>query len=80
MANYAFGLTRIRFVTYAFWSWLCMLPAAVFVVMSAGVVTTVLQSHKVPWLQLGIVFGMPALMLGLAGWVFVKLLRLVRKR
>ena len=78
--NYAFGLTRVRFVTYAFWSWLCMLPGAVIVVFGMGVLATVMETHEVPWLAVGIVFGTTALMLGLAAWVFVKLLRLARSR
>jgi uncharacterized membrane protein YdjX (TVP38/TMEM64 family) len=80
VANYAFGLTRIRFATYAFWSWLCMLPGAVLVVMGAVVLTTVLETRKVPWLAVGIVFASAGLMLGLAGCVFVRLLILIRRR
>jgi len=37
MQNYAFGLTRVRFGQYLFWSWLCMLPGAVFVVVGMNV-------------------------------------------
>ena len=29
LLNYGFGLTRVPFWTYVFWSWLCMLPATV---------------------------------------------------
>ena len=36
LQNYAYGLTRIRFFTYFFVSWLCMLPATVAYVQVGG--------------------------------------------
>lgn len=36
--NYGFGLTRVRFWTYVFWSWLCMLPGTVLYVAGADAV------------------------------------------
>jgi uncharacterized membrane protein YdjX (TVP38/TMEM64 family) len=35
MTNFAFGLTSVRFLTYVFWSWLCMLPAT-FIFVAGG--------------------------------------------
>jgi uncharacterized membrane protein YdjX (TVP38/TMEM64 family) len=78
--NYAFGLTRIGFAAYAFWSWLCMLPGAVIIVVAMNVLATVAETQEIPWLGVGVVFGTTALMLGLAGLVFLKLFRLVRRR
>lgn len=39
LLNYGFGLTRIRFGTYVFWSWLCMLPGIVLYVAGADLLT-----------------------------------------
>ena len=55
LVNYAFGLTRIRFRTYLFWSWLCMLPEMAFYVIAADVLVTALRSGTVPWALLGVV-------------------------
>ena len=38
LLNYGFGLTRVRFGTYVFWSWLCMLPGTILYVVGADVV------------------------------------------
>ncbi|MBI1824041.1 MAG: TVP38/TMEM64 family protein, partial [Nitrospirae bacterium] len=42
LLNYAFGLTRIRFLEYILTSWICMLPAtAAFVIFSSSLVEIV---------------------------------------
>ena len=38
LLNYGFGLTRVPFWTYVFWSWLCMLPGIVLFVVGADAV------------------------------------------
>ena len=39
LLNYAFGLTKIRFIEYLITSWICMLPAtAVYVIFSSSLV------------------------------------------
>lgn len=53
LLNYGFGLTRVRFWTYVFWSWLCMLPGTVLYVVGADAFTTGLQKGEVPWLLVG---------------------------
>ena len=47
--NYAFGLTRIDFWMYLFWSWLCMLPWSVFYVLGGDAIFRVLEGHRIPW-------------------------------
>ena len=47
--NYAFGLTKVRFWEYLFWSSLCTLPSTVFFVVSAHALTRGIQEHQVPW-------------------------------
>jgi uncharacterized membrane protein YdjX (TVP38/TMEM64 family) len=39
LLNYGFGLTRVPFWTYLFWSWLCMLPGTVLFVVGADALT-----------------------------------------
>jgi len=48
--NYGFGLTRVPFRTYVFWSWLCMLPGTVLYVVGADAITKGLAQGRVPWL------------------------------
>ncbi|MHC4713235.1 MAG: TVP38/TMEM64 family protein [Planctomycetota bacterium] len=47
--NYAFGLTRVKFTTYVFWSWLCMLPGTIVYVAGTDAVTTAIAERRVPW-------------------------------
>lgn len=49
LLNYAFGLTRVRFWTYVFWSWLCMLPATVLYVAGADAITRGISEGRAPW-------------------------------
>lgn len=54
LLNYGFGLTRVRFATYAFWSWLGMLPGTVIYVVGADAIFQGIRNGEVPWLLLGI--------------------------
>lgn len=60
--NYAFGLTRVRLTTYTFWSWLCMLPMTVIMVVSGDAVATTVGEGGVPWPRIITVVGMAAVM------------------
>ena len=53
LLNYGFGLTRVRFWTYVFWSWLCMLPATVLFVVGADAVTKAISQGEIPWPLVG---------------------------
>ena len=53
--NYAFGLTRVKFWTYVFWSWLCMLPATIVYVVGTDAVTRAITERRVPWALLAAV-------------------------
>lgn len=53
LLNYGFGLTRVRFWTYLFWSWLCMLPGTVLYVVGADAFTRGLSEGRVPWALVG---------------------------
>jgi uncharacterized membrane protein YdjX (TVP38/TMEM64 family) len=56
--NYAFGLTNVRLSTYTFWSWLCMLPMTVIIVVGADAVVTSMRAGGVPWALVGVVVVM----------------------
>ncbi len=49
LLNYGFGLTKVRFWTYVFWSWLCMLPGTVLYVVGADAVSKALSRGEIPW-------------------------------
>jgi uncharacterized membrane protein YdjX (TVP38/TMEM64 family) len=49
LLNYGFGLTRVPFWTYVFWSWLCMLPGTFVYVLGADAVTRAVTGGAVPW-------------------------------
>ena len=49
LLNYSFGLTKVRFWTYVFWSWLCMIPGTVLYVVGADAVTKAVSEGRIPW-------------------------------
>lgn len=49
VVNYGYGLTGIRFSTYAFWSWLCMLPGIILFVSGADIFTDMLIAREFRW-------------------------------
>ena len=57
LLNYGFGLTRVQFWTYVFWSWLCMLPGTVLYVVGADAVTKGLTRGEVPWVLVSALVG-----------------------
>jgi uncharacterized membrane protein YdjX (TVP38/TMEM64 family) len=56
LLNYAFGLTRVPFWTYVFWTWLCIIPGTILYVVGADVVLQGVAQGKVPW-TLVLAFG-----------------------
>ncbi len=49
LLNYGFGLTRVDFTTYVFWSWLCMLPGTILYVSAADAISQLLTKGQVSW-------------------------------
>jgi uncharacterized membrane protein YdjX (TVP38/TMEM64 family) len=72
LLNYGFGLTKVPFWTYVFWSWLCMIPGTILYVVGADAVTKGIAEGRVPW---GLLGGLVA-----AGIVLTILIRYARKR
>jgi uncharacterized membrane protein YdjX (TVP38/TMEM64 family) len=54
LLNYGFGLTRVRFWTYLFWSWLCMLPGTILYVVVGDAATKGIAQGRVPWHLIGV--------------------------
>jgi len=65
LLNYAFGLTAINFTTYLFWSWLCMLPGTIMVVVGSDVIVTALYEGRIMWELVAVVLISTAILIGL---------------
>ena len=65
LLNYGFGLTRVRFGTYVFWSWLCMLPGIVVFVTGTDAVVQFLLLGRAPWMLLAVLLGGAIALIGL---------------
>jgi uncharacterized membrane protein YdjX (TVP38/TMEM64 family) len=48
LLNYGFGLTKVSFKTYLFWSWLCMLPGTVLYVAGGDAAAKTIIHGKLP--------------------------------
>lgn len=64
LLNYGFGLTRIPFRIYLFWSWLCMLPGTILYVVGADALTLGITRGQISWMLIGILVIM-GIILGL---------------
>ncbi len=67
LLNYGFGLTKVSFKTYVFWSWLCMLPGTIIVVIGTDLLTQEITQGRAP-LELVGIFVTTALILGSIIW------------
>ncbi|VVB60204.1 SNARE associated Golgi protein [uncultured archaeon] len=67
LLNYGFGLTKVSFKTYVFWSWLCMLPGTIIVVVGTDAMTQELTQGRFPLELLGVLF-VTCFALGLIVW------------
>jgi uncharacterized membrane protein YdjX (TVP38/TMEM64 family) len=78
LLNYGFGLTRVSFKTYVFWSWLCMIPGTILVVVGTDVLTQGITQGHIPWELVGVLV-ITALALGLIAWYARRQLQEKRK-
>ncbi len=67
LLNYGFGLTKVSFKTYVFWSWLCMLPGTIIVVVGTDALTQGLTQGRIPWELIGVLIS-TIIALGLIVW------------
>ena len=68
--NYGFGLTKVHFWTYVFWSWVCMLPGTVLYVVGTDAISQAIIQKRVPWPLIGVLVGVGILLV-----VLVKIAR-----
>ena len=73
LTNYGFGLTKIKFVPYIFWSWLCMLPWLFIYIAGTDAYLDFKADQTIPWSLLAPTIIMLALLL-FAGYRFMKLI------
>lgn len=78
LLNYGFGLTKVTFKTYVFWSWLCMIPGTIIVVVGADALTQGITEGTIPWVLVGVVLC-AAFILGFIGWYAQRQLHKKRK-
>jgi len=67
LLNYGFGLTKVSFKTYVFWSWLCMLPGTIIVVVGTDLLIQEITQGRAPLELVGILV-ITALILGSIIW------------
>jgi uncharacterized membrane protein YdjX (TVP38/TMEM64 family) len=79
LLNYGFGLTKVSFKTYVFWSWLCMIPGTIIVVVGTDVLTQEITQGRIPWELVGVLV-ITALILGLIVWYERRQLQEKRKK
>jgi pyruvate/2-oxoglutarate dehydrogenase complex dihydrolipoamide dehydrogenase (E3) component/uncharacterized membrane protein YdjX (TVP38/TMEM64 family) len=53
LLNYGFGLTKVPFWTYVFYTWLCTLPGTILYVVGADAVAKALREGRIPWPLVG---------------------------
>jgi len=62
LVNYAFGLTRVPLGVFVLWSWLCMLPGTIVLVVGTDAFVQGLHENRIPWGMVAIVAGAIVLM------------------
>lgn len=72
LLNYGFGLTKVPFWTYVFWSWLCMIPGTILYVVGTDAVVSGISQGNVPWQLVAALFA--------AGIVLFLLVKFARRR
>ncbi len=55
MLNYGFGLTKVPFLTYVLWTFICIIPGTALYVVGTDAITYSISQGEVPWLLVGII-------------------------
>jgi uncharacterized membrane protein YdjX (TVP38/TMEM64 family) len=71
--NYGFGLTGMRFWTYVFCSWLCMLPGTIVYVVGTDAILSGASKGKIPWLLVLVLLLAAIILTFLVYWARTKL-------
>jgi uncharacterized membrane protein YdjX (TVP38/TMEM64 family) len=78
LLNYAFGLTKVKFRTYIFWSWLCMLPGTIVIVVGSDAVAQSIIKGEVLYDLYGVVAVLLCVLL-LITWYIKKHSLIIKK-
>jgi uncharacterized membrane protein YdjX (TVP38/TMEM64 family) len=73
LTNYGFGLTKIKFLPYVFWSWLCMLPWIFIYIAGTDAYLDFKADKIIPW-SLIVPVVIMLLLLIFAAFRFMKLI------
>ena len=79
LLNYGFGLTRVKFWTYVFFSWLCMLPGTAMYVIGTDAIVKAIERGEIPWMLVAIVAGLLVLLMGVGSLARKRLRRMERE-
>jgi len=71
--NYAFGLTRVDFRTYLFWSWLCMIPWTIVYVVGGETLIRSIEKGTPPSSLIVILIAAGIVILGIGNQIRKKL-------
>jgi len=73
LLNYGFGLTKVPFWTYVFWSWVCMFPGTLLYVVGSDAVFQTVARGEVPWPLVGVLLAAIAVLMVLVRFAQKKL-------
>ncbi len=63
LLNYGFGLTKVPFKVYFYWSALCMLPGTILYVVGADAISTAIRDGSIPWVLVVIILLILAILI-----------------
>ncbi len=55
MLNYGFGLTKVPFLTYVLWTFICIIPGTALYVVGTDAITQSISKGEIPWALIGII-------------------------
>jgi uncharacterized membrane protein YdjX (TVP38/TMEM64 family) len=63
LLNFAFGLTRIQFGSYLFWTSMAMIPGNTLLIIGTDAIVDAFFERQIPWSMLGVVLALTGLLL-----------------
>lgn len=78
--NYGFGLTRVSFKTYVFWSWLCMLPGTILFVVGGDVLTRFITTGELSFDLIAILVSFGLVMTIISRYVYKNMIKNEKKK
>jgi len=78
--NYGFGLTRVSFKTYVFWSWLCMLPGTILFVVGGDALTRFITTGELSFDLIAILVSFGLVMTIISRYVYKNMIKNEKKK